>query len=238
MIAASSDTQWSIVAHGDRCLVIRFGNEIDVQVGRRCGAAAAALRLAALPGVSDIVPTFNSVAVHFLPANFPSGQGAVQLQARILQVLGHAGLEGTPTTGRSIELPVCYGGEFGPDLPEVASRIGLSEAEVIRVHAGEPVYVFMLGFAPGAPFMGLHDERFALPRRDTPRTAVPAGSVAIANRQTIVYPNELPGGWHIIGRTPLCLFDATRHPSVLIAPGDNVRFTPITAAAFHDWPRP
>lgn len=236
-IAAQPDpTSWSIVTHGDRCLVIRFGTGIDVATGRRCGIAAAALRNATMRGISDIVPTFNSVAVHYLPARFAANTSVRNLEAEVEAVLHQCDWSAAHTEGRLVELPVCYGGEFGPDLTDVAHVTGLTEEAVIRLHGSEPAYVFMLGFAPGAPFMGVHDERFALPRRSTPRTSIPAGSVAVANRQTVIYPNELPGGWHVIGRTPLRLFDPERDPVTLISPGDTVRFVPIDESAFRSWP--
>lgn len=228
----SEDTDWDIVSHGDRCLVLRFGTGIDIAVGRRCAAAASALRQAGIRGISDIVPTFNTVAVHYLPAHFSPNTSARKLQTEIERVLRDADLNSGETGGKRVELPVCYGGEFGPDLPDVAERTGLSPEEVIALHGREPAYVFMLGFAPGAPFMGVHDERFALPRRATPRTSIPAGSVAIANRQTVIYPNNLPGGWHIIGRTPVRLFDPERNPITLFSPGDTVQFRPISEEEF------
>lgn len=224
--------KWNIFVHGDRCLVVQFGTGIDVEVGRRCGAAAVALQAAALPGVSDIVPTFNMVAVHFLPAGFKPGTNVPDLVSEIHRVLSATPLNGSTSAGNVIELPICYGGEYGPDLADVAERTQLSPEEVIQLHGQEPAYVFMLGFAPGAPFMGVHDERFALPRRSTPRTSIPAGSVGIANRQTFIYPNSLPGGWHIIGRTPLTLFDPARDPATLISPGDTVQFVPISEDEF------
>ncbi|NLC35075.1 MAG: 5-oxoprolinase subunit PxpB [Alcaligenaceae bacterium] len=233
----SENTGWDIVAHGDRCLVIRFGTGIDITTGHRCGAAAAALRQARVRGVSDIVPTFNTVAVHYLPGHFSVNTSVRSLQAEIERVLRNADLDTGSTGGQVIELPVCYGGEYGPDLADVALRTGLNENEVIALHGREPAYVFMLGFAPGAPFMGVHDALFALPRRPTPRTSIPAGSVAIANRQTVIYPNDLPGGWHIIGRTPMVLFDPLREPATLVSPGDSVQFRPISEQAFKDWPR-
>ncbi|NYT25766.1 5-oxoprolinase subunit PxpB [Alcaligenaceae bacterium] len=236
MLEQPEHKEWSIAAHGDRCLVIRFGTGLDAATGRRCGAAAAALRRAALDGVSDIVPTFNTVAVHYLPGRHTANTSLRKLELGIEEILRQARLDSAQTGGRLVELPVCYGGEFGPDLRDVAERLGMSESSVVQRHSREPLYVFMLGFAPGAPFMGVLDEDFALARRDTPRTAVPAGSVAVANRQTIVYPNELPGGWHVIGRTPLRLFDPLREPATLIAPGDSVRLVPITQEAFHGWP--
>ena len=224
--------KWNIIAHGDRCLVVQFGTGIDVEVGRRCGAAAVALREAALPGISDIVPTFNTVGVHFLPSRFPPGTDVGHLEAEIHRVLSAAQLNGSASAGRLIELPVCYGGEYGPDLTDVAEKLELEPEAVIQLHGREPSYVFMLGFAPGAPFMGVLDERFALPRRSTPRTSIPAGSVGVANRQTFIYPNSLPGGWHIIGRTPLPLFDPSRDPATLITPGDSVQFVPISEDEF------
>lgn len=236
MTLQSEHSNWTIVAHGDRCLVIRFGTGIDVATGRRCGAAAAALRNAVIRGVSDIVPTFNTVAVHYLPGHFAANTSLRHLETEIERVLLQADLDQAQTGGRSIKLPVCYGGEYGPDLADVAERTGLGEDGVIQLHSGEPAYVFMLGFAPGAPFMGVHDERFALPRRATPRTSIPAGSVAIANRQTVIYPNNLPGGWHVIGRTPLALFNPLQDPPTLISPGDSVQFVPITEEAFQNWP--
>ncbi len=230
------DSRWDIVTHGDRCLVIRFGSGIDVATGRRCGAAAAAMREAAIRGVSDIVPTFNTVAVHYLPAHFAANTSRRHLELEIERVLNRMEAQGEPTGAREVEIPVCYGGEYGPDLTDVAQTMGLSEAEVIALHGREPVYVFMLGFAPGAPFTGVLDERFALPRRATPRTAIPAGSVGVANRQTFIYPNELPGGWNIIGRTPLVLFDPLREPAAVAAPGDSLRFVPISEHEFKTWP--
>jgi len=234
-MAKQEESRWSISAHGDRCLVVRFGTGIDVDIGRQCGAAAAALREAGIQGVSDIVPTFNTVSVHYLPGHFPAHSTVQHLQLEVERVLGAAKLDAAHTGGRLVELPVCYGGEYGPDLPDVSERTGLSPDEVIELHGREPAYVFMLGFAPGAPFLGVHDERFALPRRPTPRTSIPAGSVAIANRQTVIYPNDLPGGWHIIGRTPLPLFDPSREPATLLQPGDSVRFVPIPADSFKNW---
>ncbi len=236
LTAQPDDTLWNIVAHGDRCLVIQLGTGIDVATGRRCATAAAALRNAAIRGISDIVPTFNTVAVHHLPARFAANTTVRSLQAKIEAVLRQCDWSANHTEGLQVELPVCYGGALGPDLPDVARRTGLTEEAVIQLHASQPLHVFMLGFAPGAPFMGVLDERFALPRRPTPRTAIPAGSVAIANRQTVIYPNELPGGWHVIGRTPLRLFDPEREPVTLISPGDTVRFVPITEEAFRGWP--
>ncbi|WP_237173275.1 5-oxoprolinase subunit PxpB [Paracandidimonas lactea] len=230
--ADSLSASWSLTPQGDRCLLIGLGSGIDVRTGRRCARVAQALRDAAIPGVTDLIPTFNAVAVHIDPSRFGSG-GHVQVREEIEQVLrGLPAADDAHTPGRTVDIPVCYGGEYGPDLEYVAAHCGLAPEDVINLHSAEPVYVFMLGFAPGAAYIGVHDERLAIGRRETPRTRLPAGSVAIANRQTMIYPNESPGGWHILGRTPVVLFDPQRDPATLLAPGDTVRFRPISASEY------
>jgi KipI family sensor histidine kinase inhibitor len=131
-----------------------------------------------------------------------------------------------------IEVPTVYGGEFGPDLAFVASHSRLSEAEVVQIHSGTDYLVYMMGFSPGFPYLGGMSPRIATPRLKTPRTAIPAGSVGIAQEQTGVYPVESPGGWQLIGRTPARLFDAGRQPPVLVEAGDSIRFVPIVPRQF------
>lgn len=224
---------WTLVPQGDRTLLLVFGDGIDVETGRRCSAAAAALRSAQLEGISDIVPTFNSVALHYQPSRLGDGIRAEHLAAKIDNTLGKAlGAAQQAGAARQIDIPVCYGGDYGPDLAHVAEHCKLDPQEVIRLHSHQPAYVFMLGFAPGAPYIGVHDERLAIGRRATPRTLVPAGSVAIANLQTMIYPNASPGGWHIIGATPAVLFDPDHEPPTLLSPGDTVNFVPISQEAF------
>ena len=129
--------------------------------------------------------------------------------------------------GRVVELPVLYGGEYGPDIEKVAEHAGMAVDEMIGLHSGTGYLVYMLGFTPGFPYLGGLDDRLATPRVATPRLRIPAGSVGIAESQTGVYPLTSPGGWNIIGRTPLALFDPTREPPSLLAPGDVVRFVPL-----------
>lgn len=233
-----STPAWKIVPQGDRSVLLVLGHGISVQIGHHCIAAANALRAANIEGVSDIVPAFNSVAVHYQPRLFGArnsahdiaGAGAAHhiLTARINEILEHVFAQDIASVqSRQIDIPVCYGGEYGPDLAFVADHCGLTEAQVIQLHSEPLAYVFMLGFAPGAPYIGVHDERLAIGRRDTPRTALPAGSVAIANRQTMIYPNQSPGGWHVLGATPLALFDPLKDPATLLQPGDTIRFVPI-----------
>ncbi|MCD0505138.1 5-oxoprolinase subunit PxpB [Bordetella petrii] len=227
---APASVTWRIQPQGDRCLLVYFGTGIDTAIGRLCLAAARMLRQARLPGVSDVVPSFVAVAVHYQPTGRDAPRYA-QLAEQVEQVLSQ-GIEADADAGREVDIPVCYGGEHGPDLDRVARHAGLSPDEVIALHAGSDNLVFMLGFAPGAAYLGVHDERLNIPRRDSPRTTLPAGSVAVANRQTMLYPSQSPGGWHIIGATPLVLFDPARDPAALLQPGDRVRFVPIDPHEF------
>lgn len=225
-------TPWRITPQGDRTLLLIHDDAISVEGGRTCAAVAASLRQAAIRGVTDIVPTFNAVAVHYQPRLFGSSTTFNNLAAEVARTVEQLSDQASTAESRCIDIPVCYGGEYGPDLHDVARHCGISEDEVIALHSGEPAFVFMLGFAPGAPYIGMHDAALDIGRRDTPRTALPAGSVAIANRQTIIYPNVSPGGWHVIGTTPAALFFPHREPPTLLAPGDTVRFVPISADDF------
>ncbi len=223
---------WRIAHQGDRTLLLIRDEPISVHNGRQCAAIAAALRQAAIDGVTDIVPTFNSVAVHYRPRPSDSGTTFQNLASKVIKAVEALADQPDPAQSRCIDIPVCYGGQYGPDLADVADHCGISEDDVITLHSREPAYVFMLGFAPGAPYIGMHDPALNIGRRDTPRTELPIGSVAIANRQTIIYPNVSPGGWHVIGTTPTSLFFPDREPSTLLAPGDTVRFVPISAEQF------
>lgn len=207
---------------GDSALVLELEPRIDAAVNARAIAIADAVRRARVPGVRDVVSTYRSVAVFFDP-----------LQTRfeaVTSALDRAEAEpGRIEPPRDVEIPVAYGGDAGPDLAEVAALTGLSEAEVIRRHVAAEYRVFMLGFVPGFAYMGVVDESIAVPRRPTPRVTVPAGSVAIAGRQTGIYPQETPGGWRLIGRTRVRPFDPSRTPEFLVAPGDHVRFIPVSS---------
>lgn len=220
-----------IRTQGDRCLLIDLGNQIDADIGLRCLGLAQALRNASLPGVRDIVPSFTAVAVFFEPHQAHGEDPALWLAKQVRELTGDSTNQ-MALQSRRIQIPVCYGGEHGPDLAEIAIKMGMTESDVIDAHHGSICRVFMLGFSPGHPYIGIHDERFSLPRREVPRTAVPAGSVGIANRQSTIYPNVLPGGWHIIGATPLKLFDASHTSPTLLMPGDEIEFTPIDAEQF------
>jgi KipI family sensor histidine kinase inhibitor len=223
-------------------LLLRFGDAIDPAINARVHAAARALREAGLPGVADIAPAYASLLVRFQP-DTPCNRDDALPGARIAalsctlldgidaktRIPAGAGVETDP---RCVEIPVCHGGEFGPDLEAVARHAGLSPDEVVARHTAGDYTVAMLGFAPGFPYLLGLDPSLHVPRRDTPRTRVPAGSVAIGGAQTGVYPRELPGGWSLIGRTPLALFDPQYMPPTLLLPGDRVRFRSIRQDQF------
>ena len=224
-------------------LLLRFGDGIDATINARVHAAAHSLRAVNLPGIIDIAPAYATLLVRF----DASGRGGDALSEAITRALCRrfrgsdeltAAVSGTPAA-QSIEMPVCYDGEFGQDLEAVAGYARLSHGEVIARHTAAEYTVAMLGFAPGFPYLLGLDAALHVPRRADPRTRVPAGSVAIGGAQTGIYPRELPGGWNLIGRTPLALFDPDRDPSCLLAPGDRVRFRAIDADEFaqHAEPR-
>jgi len=218
----------SIEPLGDCALLIQLGAQIDAQLNEQALALAAAIYAARLPGVLDVAPAYASVCVRYAPAQ---PDACERLAAAIRPLVESATPAASASTG-SIEIPVCYGGEFGPDLDEVARRAQLEPDEMIARHAGADYRVAMLGFAPGFPYLlGLPGSLHA-PRRGSPRTRVPTGAVAIGGAQTGIYPRELPGGWNIIGRTPLRLFDIDRDAPALLTAGRHVRFRAIDAAEF------
>lgn len=214
---------------GDRALLATVGSAIDDATHRRVRALCAKLEGARIPGFVEIVPAFASVAVHYDPAHAT----CAEVEAAVAPLLSGLDAAVLPAP-RVVEIPVCYGGDFGPDLDELAGRHSLTPDEVVAIHAAGNYLVHMIGFAPGFPYLGGLDERLATPRRETPRTRVPASSVGIGGAQTGIYPIETPGGWHLIGRTPLRLFDPRRSPALLLSAGDGVRFRAISAADFAD----
>ncbi|HEY7191091.1 MAG TPA: 5-oxoprolinase subunit PxpB [Vicinamibacterales bacterium] len=214
---------------GDSAMLLELEEVIDAGVNARAIAIAAALRAEAPAGVRDVVSTYRTVAVHFDPLQ-------VDVEAMRAAMTRASTTPATDLSGQTVDVPVQYGGEAGPDLLEVAQFASLSPSAAIGVHSDTPYRVFMLGFLPGFAYMGSVDETIAMPRRETPRVRVPTGSVGIAGLQTGVYPRESPGGWRLIGRTNARVFDASRARTCLFAPGDVVRFTPADRLEF-DRPR-
>jgi KipI family sensor histidine kinase inhibitor len=221
---------------GDSALLLELDEVINVSVNARVVAIAAAVRRAALPGVRDVIPTYRSVAVHFDPLS-------IDVET-VRDTLRRSAADATPdaSEGKTVVIPVQYGGDMGPDLRDVAAFAGMSADEVVARHTAARYRVFMLGFLPGFAYMGSVDEAIAMPRHATPRLKVPGGSVGIAGRQTGVYPRESPGGWRLIGRTPVSLFSPHRVPASLVAPGDTVRFVrdkiPVVSGFSRTSPRP
>ena len=213
-----------IVAAGDAAFIVELENRIDPVVNETAIALAKAIQIAAVPGVRDVVPTYRSVAIHFDPLRTDYDALVARLNTWMRDTGPSPVSYGDPSP---VRVPVCYAGEFGPDLADVAAFAAVSEAEAVRLHTSRIYRVFMLGFMPGFPYMGIVDQRIAVPRLSTPRVRVPVGSVGIAGVQTGIYSVSTPGGWRIIGRTPLKPFDLSRGEPVLFKPGAAVQFYPI-----------
>ena len=223
---------------GDNGIMIELGTTISLDIQKRVRAIASFLDQNRFDWMIEYIPAFTSVTVlydighHELikDGRYPYEQACEKLKEGIVGgVLEEAQLP------RVVEIPVCYGGKFGPDLEFVARHNGLSIEEVVRIHKTTTYNVHMIGFAPGFPYMGGMSGKIAAPRKETPRLAIPAGSVGIAGKQTGIYSIETPGGWQIIGRSPIQLFRPFNNPPSLLQAGDVVSFTEITYQEFIEW---
>ena len=212
-----------IARAGDSALLIEFPQLISPAINARAVALADALRRRCGSAVRDAVVGYATMTLYFDPL----GVDADWMEAETREIAGTLDVAAA-ATGRLVDVPVCYGGEFGPDLEEVAAFGNCSTEDVISIHAERTYRVYMVGFVPGFAYMAVVDERIGAPRRLAPRSGVPAGSVAIAGGQTGIYPIVTPGGWNIIGRTPLKPFDPERPEPSVFRPGDSVRFRPIS----------
>lgn len=218
-----------VVPLGDLAAYVEFSKTLDLEVNSVAQRLAAAIVARAVPSIRDVVPALGGVALHFDPAY---DGDVLKAAAEVVEACLKKGLPDAEDVGREVEVPVCYDDEFALDLKEIAEKTRLPREEIIHRHAAGDYRVLMVGFAPGHPYIGGLDAKLAVPRRAAPRALVPAGSVAIANRQTVVYPYAIAGGWNIIGRTPLAAFDATRAEPSLFAPGDRVRFRVVGRRQF------
>lgn len=227
----------SIVPLADDAWLVHVGDTIDDRSNARAHALAAAIRCDAPPWLLDVVPAYASVGVFFDVRRVAPTEVRDWLLRTSAALAGPAADEASGGTARIVEIPVLYGGDAGPDLDGAAAELGISPDELLRRHVAPAYRVAMMGFAPGFPYLSGLDPTLALPRLATPRTQVQAGSVAIGGAQTGIYPRESPGGWRLLGRTPMSLFDPMRDPPCLLAPGDQVRFRAIDAGAFARWPR-
>lgn len=225
-------TDPAIRSLGDHALLIEFGERMDPAVNTAVLALAARIRAAAIPAIVDIVPAYASVAVHYDPlaCGREAGEAEAWLRRQLAPLLKSLDARGA-ANGREHTVPVCYGGEHGPDLAAMATHLRIDEREIIARHCAPSYRVAMIGFRPGFPYLLGLDATLAMPRLATPRTRVPAGSVGIGGAQTGIYPDVAPGGWQLIGRTPLRLFDPLAQPPAHFAPGDSVRFVAIDADA-------
>lgn len=214
---------------GDRAISIDFGQVIDPTINRHIRQTIERIKELQLEGIIELVPTYCALLVEY--------DAMLYSYSEICNIIEPTLEEGMTNTTNElvtvVEVPTVYGGEFGPDLRFVASHNHLSEDEVISIHSGTDYLVYMLGFIPGFTYLGGMDSRIATPRLSSPRTLIPAGSVGIAGEQTGTYPSDSPGGWQIIGRTPVTMYDMSKAQAALLKAGDYVRYVPIDESEFH-----
>ncbi|HWL12450.1 MAG TPA: 5-oxoprolinase subunit PxpB [Ureibacillus sp.] len=225
---------------GDAALVIQLGNGIDEEIHKKVKYMMNLFEKHPFEGYIETVPAYNSLTVYYNPVEvyFSNRNTKKEIPYAVVQRIVQELLSKSYSTQsikeRVVKIPVVYGDDMGPDLEYVAAYHGLTPSEVIQIHSSADYLVYMIGFAPGFPFMGGMDNRIATPRKDTPRLKIPTGSVGIAGAQTGIYPLETPGGWQIIGRTPLRLFLPEQSPPSLLQPGDRIRFTPISVEEYQN----
>jgi len=222
---------------GDSAVVATLGPAADAATLASVRGLAEAMVAAKGRGIVDVVPAYATVTAFYDPLQFAeSTEDALALVCRFIEACASVTTgTGPAAAARVAEIPVCYGGDFGPDLEQVAGHCGLGAGEVVALHSGADYLVHAVGFTPGFPYLGGLPKALSTPRRETPRPRVAAGSVGIGGSQTGVYPVASPGGWQIIGRTPVALFRPDGHPAALLRPGDRVRFRAISAAEFDAW---
>jgi inhibitor of KinA len=223
-------SQAAFLVMGDRGLLLELGDEISFEVNEKVRRMALAIRAEAIHGIVETIPTYRSLLIIYNPLTLPLDE----LKRKLKRL--EEGLQQTPFPNPKLtRIPVLYGGLYGPDLEGVAKYHQISREEVVQLHCSKPYFIYMIGFMPGFPYMGELPEALVTPRLKTPRLTVPAGSVAIAQRQTGIYSMESPGGWQILGRTPVKMFDPEKEPPALLQMGDLVQFYPITEREFESW---
>jgi inhibitor of KinA len=222
----------ALIPLGDCAVYVEFSRTLDLDVNSTVQRLAKAVHGRALPWIRDVVPAIGGLALHFDPDHEALGGKPLEAAAQLIEECLKAGLPKEGELVRTIEVPVCYEPPYGLDLAEVAKATKVPVADIGALHAAGEYRVLMIGFAPGHAYMSGLDPKLSVPRRSTPRAVVPAGSVAIANDQTVVYPYAISGGWSIIGCTPLKVFDAERQEPSLFAAGDRVKFRAVTRAEF------
>lgn len=232
---------------GDTAVVVQLGGGIDPETHRKVRILCSCLEQFPFPGMLEIVPAYTTVTIYYEPMklqdpmtggsrrNHTGGRSPYEMVCDILKRTASNLDPADAGASRVIAIPVCYGGEYGPDLEKVAKRNGLTVGEAIAIHSASDYLVYMIGFAPGFPYLGGMSEAIATPRQHSPRLTIPAGSVGIGGAQTGIYPISTPGGWNLIGRTPLRLFRPEHSSPSLLKAGDIVRFRPISLEQFQKW---
>ena len=216
-----------ILTAGDASLLVEFGKEINPEINRKIAATVQLMREQHIEGVVDVIPSFCALLINYDPRVI----GYEEIKSRIKNLLKleiKAGAE----RKKIFEIPVCYGGEFGPDIATIAEHAGLTEQEVIDIHSSRDYLIYMLGFLPGFCYLGGLDERIFTPRLASPRIKIDAGSVGIGGSQTGIYPLDSPGGWQLMGKTPVKTYDPDREVPILVEAGDYIRFVPIDREEF------
>lgn len=217
-----------ILTAGDASILVEFGKEINPEINRKIAATVQLMREQHIEGVVDVIPSFCALLINYDPRVI----GYEEIKGRIrdlLKVEIKAGAE----RKKIFEIPVCYGGDFGPDIQTIAEHAGLTEAEVIDIHSSRDYLIYMLGFLPGFCYLGGLDERIFTPRLASPRIKIDAGSVGIGGSQTGIYPLDSPGGWQLMGKTPVKTYDPDREIPILVEAGDYIRFVPIDEEEFY-----
>jgi len=229
---------YSIFPLGDNAILIDFGNELNESINQKLLAIFRKIKEQNIPGVLDVVPAYSSLTIHYdVMKIFEKAKGRAVfdfITDRVKKIV-EDDTEITFEENRKISIPVCYDEEFGIDLSYLADEKNLSVEEVIQLHIDKAYRVYMIGFLPGFAYMGEVDQKIQIPRKENPRTQIEAGSVGIAGGQTGIYPLQSPGGWQIIGRTPLQLFNKEKTEPVLLQPGDQIKFYPISKHEFRNY---
>ena len=217
-----------LLTAGDSSILLQFGNTIDPAINRKIAATVQLMREQHINGVTDVIPAFCSLLINYDPRVISYEQIKRRMEA-LVKIDVTAG----DTRKRVFEIPVCYGGVYGPDIQNIADHAGLSVEEVIQIHTSRDYLIYMLGFLPGFTYLGGLDERIHTPRLANPRIRIPAGSVGIGGSQTGIYPMDSPGGWQLMGMTPVKTYDPDREVPILVEAGDYIRFVAIDEDEFH-----
>ena len=217
-----------ILTAGDASLLVEFGKEINPEINRKIAATVQLMREQHIEGVVDVIPSFCALLINYDPRVI----GYEEIKGRIKDLL-KVEIKAGDERKKIFEIPVCYGGDFGPDIATIAEHAGLTEQEVIDIHSSRDYLIYMLGFLPGFCYLGGLDERIFTPRLASPRLKIDAGSVGIGGLQTGIYPLDSPGGWQLMGKTPVKTYDPGREVPILVEAGDYIRFVPIDEEEFY-----